>query len=259
LENGLFSSKEFTGFAKTQTMFLHITSRVPGRKDDDLLQKIGGSGFPTMVVMNAAGDVLTKPNARSLAGFREAVSRAEQILKEIASNKQRDPIEADALEFLRRLSVGTLTDPMEARSRYIKCRSAMTPTQRLTSETGLTHIELYAAQSRAMYAKVGPERDKEILTIFACKAKLGGKWPWNPGLNRVLIVLMNWAESKRDPQLFASLLPDFIKVRKQFYSSFKSNDAFIEKQQQRLGALWKGEAPKPAKARQPRLVPRRRR
>ena len=245
MENGLFSGEEFAQFAKQQTMFLHVTSRVGGRKDDRLLAEIGGRGFPTMVVMNHAGEVLAKPAERSLSGFKAAVAAAAAAGAQMIEAKRRDPVGAAAQEFLRKLEIGTLVDPVANRAMYLKCRGAMTQAQRDKAEKGLVSIELQAALSTAMSAKPGVERDRAILAMFSCKAKLGGEWPWNPGLNRVLLVIMGWAEEKGDPQLFESLLPDFIRLRKEFYARFRNNEGFIEKQKARLAALWEGKAPPP--------------
>ncbi|MEE2887604.1 MAG: hypothetical protein VX951_09255 [Planctomycetota bacterium] len=258
MENGLFSSEEFAQFAKQQTMFLHVTSRVEGRKQDSLLREIGGRGFPTIVVMNEDGEILARPSQRSVVGFKAAVAKAAVARVQMIESKRRDPVGASAQEFLRKLEIGTLVDPVANRAMYLKCRGAMTQAQRDKAEKGLVSIELQAALSTAISAKPGVERDRAILAMFACKTKLGGKWPWNPGLNRVLLVIMGWAEEKGDPQLFESLLPDFIRLRKEFYARFRSNDAFIEKQKARLADLWQGKPPPPPNPRRRGGAQRRR-
>jgi len=51
-------------------LFLHITTKIDGRKDDDLLRRVGGGGFPHLVAMDAEGKVLGSPPGRSVADFR---------------------------------------------------------------------------------------------------------------------------------------------------------------------------------------------
>ncbi|MHC5021952.1 MAG: 5-formyltetrahydrofolate cyclo-ligase family protein [Planctomycetota bacterium] len=53
-------------------MFLHITTRIEGRKNDDLLQKKGGRGFPHLVWLDSNGDVLAKQNGRSVDAFKKS-------------------------------------------------------------------------------------------------------------------------------------------------------------------------------------------
>lgn len=51
-------------------LFLHITTKIEGYKDDDLLKRVGGRGFPHLVAMDADGKVLGSPPGRSVADFR---------------------------------------------------------------------------------------------------------------------------------------------------------------------------------------------
>ncbi len=51
-------------------LFLHITTKIEGRKDDDLLGRVGGRGFPHLVAMDAEGKVLGSPPGRSVGDFR---------------------------------------------------------------------------------------------------------------------------------------------------------------------------------------------
>lgn len=50
-------------------LFLHITTRIQGRKDDGLLSTVGGRGFPHLVAMDAEGKVLGQPPGRTVGDF----------------------------------------------------------------------------------------------------------------------------------------------------------------------------------------------
>ncbi|MBL4846338.1 MAG: hypothetical protein JKY65_12490 [Planctomycetes bacterium] len=52
-------------------LFCSIMSRVPGRKNDALLNEKGGRGFPYLVYMDAAGEVIGKPSGRTVGAFRK--------------------------------------------------------------------------------------------------------------------------------------------------------------------------------------------
>lgn len=95
MESGPLSTPEFKEFAKDVVLFCHITTRIKGRKHDDLLGKVGGRGFPHLVVMNAEGDVLSVVQRRSVEGFRAAVEAGEayQALKSKADRTPDEELE----------------------------------------------------------------------------------------------------------------------------------------------------------------------
>ncbi len=73
--------------------YLHVTTRIPGKKYDNLLRKNGFGGFPTLAFMDAEGKVLTKLHysKRSLEGFAESlknVSRLQDLRARAASDPQ---------------------------------------------------------------------------------------------------------------------------------------------------------------------------
>lgn len=59
LEGGSFNSPEFKEFSKRVVPFLHVTTHIPGRKNDDLLTtKAGEARFPTIMFLDGSGDPL---------------------------------------------------------------------------------------------------------------------------------------------------------------------------------------------------------
>lgn len=62
-------------------MFLHVTTQIPGRANDDMLGKVGGRGFPHLCVLDADGSVLaTHTGDRSAPGFAKTAGKAMEYV-----------------------------------------------------------------------------------------------------------------------------------------------------------------------------------
>lgn len=73
----MFSSQEFQTWAKDNVvLFSSIMTRIPDRKEDDLLSKYGFRGFPSLAILKTDGDAITKKVDRSLGGMKTTVQAA---------------------------------------------------------------------------------------------------------------------------------------------------------------------------------------
>jgi hypothetical protein len=228
-------------------MFLHITTRIPGRKNDGMLTKVGGRGFPTFVAMSSTGEVMAKPRRRTIGAFEDAMAEAAELEGEIQPGKPGDK-KADgaraAMELLRKVKMGALSNPAQDRADYLASRATLTKDQRKLVEEALILSELTIAQRDCTGAKHGSmAQQKAVLSMLAAKEKLGGTWPMIGITNRVLINLMDWAEYRKDPQMYQVLFGDFVKVRRKLFGNRKTNEAFIQKYKDRLDRLWKNAPP----------------
>lgn len=102
MENGLFSTDEFQNWGKKNVvLFASVMTRIDGREHDALLRDYGFRGFPSMAILDASGEALTKKVSRDLFGMKNAVfavglqakvdagkaSPAETFLAKIAGGK----------------------------------------------------------------------------------------------------------------------------------------------------------------------------
>jgi len=60
VEGGTLKSDEFKKWSGDYVLFLHVTTRIPDRKNEDLFGKKGGTGFPTFMFLDPKGGVLSK-------------------------------------------------------------------------------------------------------------------------------------------------------------------------------------------------------
>lgn len=229
-------------------MFLHVTTRIPDRKDDGLLRKVGSNSFPTFVALSSRGEVLAKPRHRSIASFDDAMSEAAELEGELAPAKGAKGDDASSVpdavkELMRKLENGLLIHPVEDRAAYLACRDKMSAAQRARVEEAMDLAELALAQEAGMQAQPGTaESDRAMLAMLAVKERMGGRWPMVAISNRCLITLMRWAERNEDPRLYQALFDEFVKVRRALFTKQRDNEAFIEKQRAVLDRLWKGRA-----------------
>lgn len=69
-------------------LFCHVTTQVEGDKYQTLLREKGGTGFPTLVFLDAEGNVLAKQGERTVAGFQKtlkAISNFQALEKKAAA------------------------------------------------------------------------------------------------------------------------------------------------------------------------------
>ena len=56
-------------------LYANISSGLDGQPSDPMLKHVGGRGFPTIAILNAAGGLLAlHAGARSVSGFRATAS-----------------------------------------------------------------------------------------------------------------------------------------------------------------------------------------
>lgn len=80
----MFLEDDFAEFGKGKILFAHITTQIEGHKHDDLLGKVGGRGFPTIVALDPAGNVLAKlQGRRNIAGFSSMMEKGQTMMKEL--------------------------------------------------------------------------------------------------------------------------------------------------------------------------------
>jgi hypothetical protein len=130
--------------------FLHLTTKIPGKKDDDLLLKRGRGGFPTLEFMDADGNTITALHytKRSLEGFHESLANAERLLKLTAAAKD-DPKAARELLLLQMEMKTVRFAQAVERAKGLE----FSPEQRLAYETALVET----------ISRLGLEKAKEAV------------------------------------------------------------------------------------------------
>ena len=96
----MLSKDGIEGFTSKVIPFLHLTTKIPGKKDDDLFLKRGRGGFPTLEFMDADGNVITAQRERSLEGFQKGLANAKRLL-ELTPLAKDDPKAARELLLLQ--------------------------------------------------------------------------------------------------------------------------------------------------------------
>lgn len=103
---------------KKAVLFCHVTTRIDGRPDDDLLNQKGFRGFPSVAIMDAEGEIVKKGVGRSVAAMGsaiDAVSAYNAIKTKVASGEKG----LDAKLFVASVRLGKI-DADEAKEKLGK-------------------------------------------------------------------------------------------------------------------------------------------
>ena len=73
----MLSDPEFPAFAAKVVPFLHVTTRIADRKHEGLLSEKGFGGFPSLAFMDAQGEVVGKPQGRTVEAFQKTLAALE--------------------------------------------------------------------------------------------------------------------------------------------------------------------------------------
>ncbi|MCP4093367.1 MAG: hypothetical protein GY747_07950 [Planctomycetes bacterium] len=91
MEGGLLTTPEFSTFSEKVVPFLHVTTRIEGRANEKLLSEKGGRGFPTLMFLDAEGEILGEPGGRDVASFDKtlgALTAIKDLEKRIAAGEK---------------------------------------------------------------------------------------------------------------------------------------------------------------------------
>src|SRR5579871_5104875 len=196
LERGALVDPKFADFSKKYVMFLHVTSRVPTDKYQDLLEKKGGQGFPHLVWMDQEGTVLATQDDRSVDGFEATGKKAQKYvdLKKKAAGGDKvakiDLLIAD---------VGLGKVKLAEADKQLAGMGPLSDSQKKELDTIRVNVEVREIVEPVNSKESMLEAGKKLLEL-----KKSGK-PAPTGENEVQmywIVLMGLAEEQKDIPLF---------------------------------------------------------
>jgi hypothetical protein len=96
--------------------FLHITTRIEDKPYDKLLTEMGGTGFPTLMFLDAEGRRIKKHSgARTVKAFEESLDEVQEFL-DLATEAESGNDKAATELLIRQLELGWF-DLEEARTR----------------------------------------------------------------------------------------------------------------------------------------------
>jgi hypothetical protein len=231
----VLSSKEFAEFSKQYVMFCHVTTRIEGRKDDDLLSKKGGNGFPYLVAMDANGDVIAqhKPVQRTLDSIRSMMGDGAKFQELRAKPGKTLDEEVSLLQ--QEVAYGNL-DAAKAKERVAGLKG-LSDAQKKDLDGAVLGLEI-----RALLPKGA--KDKEAAKAQSVAAGKAYAEMWAAGreptsdetIQPFFICMLDHAEAQKDAALFEKALE---KLRAKFGSNPNSAN-FFKQQDERLAALKAG-------------------
>ncbi|NUN52670.1 MAG: hypothetical protein HUU06_07780 [Planctomycetaceae bacterium] len=222
----MLSTDEFKAWAKDVVLLCHITTRIEGKKDDDLLGRKGGGGFPYIVALDAEGRVTaTLEGGRDVAGFTEMMKKGAEYA---AKKAKADLPAAEALElFLFDVEVGNL-DLAGAREAAAKMKD-LSDDQRKRVAGALLDKEIGAVLEGIR--KGTPEEKQAAGKAFAEMWKAGAEPdPDGRSFQPYYILMLDHAEATKDVALFEKALGV---VRGKFGDNPQAA-GFFQKQDERL-------------------------
>jgi hypothetical protein len=235
LESGALSTDEFKEFAKEVVLFTHITSYVEGAtKYPKLLQEKGGRGFPYLAAMDAKGNVIgTVTGARTVENFRKTMQDAQRYLD--LSAKEDRTLEEEMELYDLDWGMGNLT-PEQARER-IDGMEGLTEEQKSDL---LIPVEIREHMPKGRDRAAALAAGEHFAEMYA-----EGRLPKSEAdMQPYYILMMQYAESQTDPELFGAALE---KLREMFGDNpraarfFEQNDAKLEQLKQKKAAEGEGD------------------
>lgn len=141
MESGALSDDSFPEFAKEVILFLHITTRIEGRKDDGLLGTVGGRGFPHVVAMDDAGKVVAElEGQRNDEGFRAMMKAGKEYVDLRAKAQKGDPV-AKIEFFIRAMMKGDYAD-LDSAKKHLATLKGVTKEQQARIDVQLVNLEV---------------------------------------------------------------------------------------------------------------------
>lgn len=233
----MLSTPEFKEFSKEFVMFCHITTLLKDRKDDDLLGKKGGRGFPYLVALDQNGDVIAQASDRSVEGFRSMMADGAKFVEVRA--KPEKTLDDEVFLLKHDIRMGN-ADLEQAKARMEKLKG-LSDEQKKELDGLLLGLEI---QSLMPKARTPEEAKPQILAAGKRFAEMWaeGREPTDEQhVQPFFIFMLDHAESVKDAALFEKALE---KLRAKFGDNPRAK-GFFDKQDERLAQLKSGgEEPK---------------
>ena len=120
MESGSLSSTEFAAYASKDVVpYLHVTTKIPGNTTDGIFREYGGTGFPTLLFLDADGNKLAKVAGadRNVEGFRKTEGQIARLLKlRDAAASGKNGTDVDLLLLELEMGLTSFTSAQEARA-----------------------------------------------------------------------------------------------------------------------------------------------
>ncbi|MAE77137.1 MAG: hypothetical protein CMJ85_09735 [Planctomycetes bacterium] len=230
MENGLFSTDEFTAWSQKYVMFLHVTTRLEGRKHDGLLKEKRFTGFPTMCAMDVSGKVTAKhAGRRDLEPFAETLAKGrvyEALAKQAAAGDKTAQLDL----FVKDLELRSYSYA-HGMLRYAAMRTDMPKRLRESAQQHLVDLQ-YAELSRSVRATLATDREGYLKRWNALRLDFfrSGSLPSGYQGSSILRTVMNHARTEENVKLFAAALTKF----KECFGSEERNGSRIEMLEKQL-------------------------
>jgi hypothetical protein len=213
--------------------FLHVTTRIEGRKHDELMFDLGGTGFPWIVYLNRKGEVVGKLGEdRSVKGFAETAAKVARWLA-LEPKAQAGDAAARTDVALLRCAVGVLDfDELEEQLEGVE----LTPAQ--ARQVKLLRVNATVGETVTVLRQSGFSEDaresalEEFLAIYGAGTHPTSNrwWYWD--------LLRRHAIAERDARLLEGCLGGF---REMFKGSEDPRvKPFLEKLEQQLAEFKAG-------------------
>ncbi len=218
----MLSTEEFADWSKGLVLFLHLTTRVKSDPDQSLLRDKGFSGFPSLAILDASGELLSKhPLGKRDLGSVVAMAEQAEAFAKLRAKAEAGDTKAKARVLVSKLEMNLLTHA-DGCALFETLSASMTGEQREQAELFLITREFTEAE-QALRGD-GPAssdyfeaRKQLILRFFA-----DGKIPTGIKAPSFLSTVMRHAETQGDVKMYERALEaliDRVGDRETYYTS----------------------------------------
>ena len=228
MESSSLSQPEFKEFAKDVVLFCHITTRIPGEKNDDLLGKMGGRGFPYLIYMDADGQKVGEVPGRDVASFQKGM---QVVGRYVELSAKSDPTQDEKVELLALKANLGKVDLKGAESE----RAAMgelTAEQAKRLDGAIAELKI-ADMAQSLGRRPSPDQMKQVGQEFWTMHQAGIVPSGDQAFQAFYGVMMEFGKLTDDPEPFEVGL----KAMKEKFGHIARAKAFFDQQEQVLEQL----------------------
>lgn len=208
IEDQLFTTREFQAIAESVVLFCHITSKVDGDPDQDLMQQYRGQGYPFIVAVDAAGRPVAQFQGEfNLADIKKFLKLEVGGYVSLRARAAKGDKQAKADFLIRRIGLGHLKP--KAIQAVLDSADYLSPAHRKIIRQGLASLEI-----REILARID-SKDPESFNRAAERIvamKNAGRLPSGRQAPIFWQVILGYADTTEDPALFEEALTTIEKL-----------------------------------------------